>query len=53
MPLRATLPQVVTWCRERNIVCIPGCTTPSELYKAYKVALAALPLFPTLGSQPQ
>ncbi|KAJ1477898.1 hypothetical protein T484DRAFT_1819609 [Baffinella frigidus] len=31
------VPEVVNWCRERNVVIIPGCTTPSELYAAYKV----------------
>ena len=31
------VPEVVTWCRERNIVSIPGCCTPTELYTAYRV----------------
>ncbi|KAH8098446.1 aldolase [Aureococcus anophagefferens] len=26
------LPEVVTWCAQRNIVCVPGCQTPTELY---------------------
>jgi len=28
------VPEVVEWCAAHKIVCIPGCTTPSELYKA-------------------
>ena len=32
------VPEVVTWCRERNIVSIPGCTSPTELYTAYRVS---------------
>ena len=25
--------QVIKWCRDRNIVCLPGCATPTELYQ--------------------
>lgn len=40
------IPEVVTWCAERNIVSIPGCATPSELFTAYKLGAPVQKLFP-------
>lgn len=31
------IPDVITWCVARNIVCVPGCQTPTELYEAHKL----------------
>ena len=30
------LHDVIEWCKERNIVCVPGCRTPTELVNAYR-----------------
>ena len=38
--------EVVVWCAERNIACIPGCGTPSELYKAYQLGAPIQKVFP-------
>ncbi|KAJ8601099.1 hypothetical protein CTAYLR_007819 [Chrysophaeum taylorii] len=40
------IPDVVKWCVDRNIVCIPGCQTPTELYEAYKLGAPAQKVFP-------
>lgn len=28
------LPDVIEWCKERNIVCVPGCQTPTGRFRA-------------------
>jgi 2-dehydro-3-deoxyphosphogluconate aldolase/(4S)-4-hydroxy-2-oxoglutarate aldolase len=33
-------------CRKRNVPYIPGCFTPTEMYKAYNVGSAVVKLFP-------
>jgi len=40
------IPEVVEWCVARNIVCVPGCQTPSELYKAYTLGAPLQKVFP-------
>lgn len=40
------IPEVVKWCRERNVVCLPGCATPTELYQAYSLGAPIQKLFP-------
>ncbi len=40
------LPDVIKWCAERNIVCIPGCHTPTELFMAYRLGSPLQKLFP-------
>ena len=40
------LTDVVEWCAERNIVVIPGCQTPTELYTAYKHGAPLQKVFP-------
>ena len=44
--------EVVTWCAERNITCIPGCGTPSELYKAYRLGAPIQKVFPGVAGGP-
>ena len=44
--------EVVTWCAERNIACIPGCGTPSELYKAYRLGAPIQKVFPGVAGGP-
>ena len=40
------IPEVVEWCVARNIVCVPGCQTPTEMQKAYDMGAAVQKLFP-------
>lgn len=40
------LPDVIEWCKDRNIVCVPGCQTPTELVQAYRHGAPLQKLFP-------
>jgi len=40
------LPDVIKWCKERNIVCVPGCQTPTEMVNAYRHGAPLQKLFP-------
>jgi Entner-Doudoroff aldolase len=40
------LPDVIEWCRDRNIVCVPGCQTPTEMIMAYRHGAPLQKLFP-------
>ena len=40
------LPEVIIWCAKRNIVCVPGCQTPTELYTAYQHGAPLQKVFP-------
>eukprot|EP00631_Chrysoreinhardia_giraudii_P003372 CAMPEP_0197422536 /NCGR_PEP_ID=MMETSP1170-20131217/16510_1 /TAXON_ID=54406 /ORGANISM="Sarcinochrysis sp, Strain CCMP770" /LENGTH=242 /DNA_ID=CAMNT_0042949879 /DNA_START=6 /DNA_END=734 /DNA_ORIENTATION=+ len=40
------IPDVVTWCVDRNIVCVPGCQTPTELHQAHKLGAPIQKVFP-------
>jgi 2-dehydro-3-deoxyphosphogluconate aldolase/(4S)-4-hydroxy-2-oxoglutarate aldolase len=40
------LPDVIEWCAKRNIVCIPGCQTPTEMINAYRHGAPLQKLFP-------
>jgi len=44
--------EVVSWCAERNITCIPGCGTPSELYRAYRLGAPIQKVFPGVANGP-
>jgi len=50
--LPVTVPEVITWCKERNIVCIPGCATPTELLNAWKMGAPVQKLFPGVAGGP-
>jgi 2-dehydro-3-deoxyphosphogluconate aldolase/(4S)-4-hydroxy-2-oxoglutarate aldolase len=41
-----TVPEVVKFCAHRNVVVIPGCQTPTELYQAYLLGAPVQKLFP-------
>lgn len=43
------IPEVVTYAAERNVVVIPGCGTPSELYQAYRLGAQIQKVFPGEG----
>ena len=46
------LPDVIEWCKERNIVCVPGCQTPTELVNAYRHGAPLQKLFPGVNGGP-
>merc|ERR1719384_562700 len=46
------LPDVIEWCAERNIVCVPGCQTPTELVTAYRHGAPIQKLFPGVAGGP-
>ena len=46
------LPDVIEWCKERNIVCVPGCQTPTELVSAYRAGAPLQKLFPGVAGGP-
>jgi len=46
------LPDVIQWCAERNIVCCPGCQTPTELVNAYRHGAPLQKLFPGVAGGP-
>lgn len=39
-------------CKERNIVCVPGCQTPTELINAYRAGAPLQKLFPGVAGGP-
>jgi 2-dehydro-3-deoxyphosphogluconate aldolase / (4S)-4-hydroxy-2-oxoglutarate aldolase len=46
------VPDVIEWCRDRNIVCVPGCQTPTELVMAYRHGAPLQKLFPGVAGGP-
>jgi len=46
------LPDVIQWCKDRNIVCVPGCQTPTELVMAYRHGAPLQKLFPGVAGGP-
>ena len=46
------LPDVIEWCAARNIVCVPGCQTPTELLQAYRHGAPLQKLFPGVAGGP-
>jgi len=46
------LPDVIEWCAERNIVCVPGCQTPTEMVNAYRHGAPLQKLFPGVAGGP-
>lgn len=46
------IPEVIEWCVARNIVVVPGCQTPTELYNAYKLGAPLQKLFPGVAGGP-
>ncbi|CAB9514936.1 KHG/KDPG aldolase [Seminavis robusta] len=46
------LPEVIEWCRDRKIVCVPGCQTPTELHTAYMCGAPLQKLFPGVAGGP-
>lgn len=46
------LPDVIEWCAQRNIVCAPGCQTPTEMVTAYRHGAPLQKLFPGVMGGP-
>jgi len=46
------LPDVIEWCRDHKIVCVPGCQTPTELVTAYRHGAPLQKLFPGVAGGP-
>jgi 2-dehydro-3-deoxyphosphogluconate aldolase/(4S)-4-hydroxy-2-oxoglutarate aldolase len=46
------LPDVIEWCKINNIVCVPGCQTPTELVNAYRHGAPLQKLFPGVAGGP-
>lgn len=46
------LPDVIRWCAARNIVCIPGCATPTEIFNAYQHGAPIQKVFPGVAGGP-
>lgn len=46
------IPEVIEYAVARNIVVVPGCQTPSELYNAYTMGAQVQKLFPGIAGGP-
>jgi 2-dehydro-3-deoxyphosphogluconate aldolase/(4S)-4-hydroxy-2-oxoglutarate aldolase len=46
------LPDVIEWCKLNNIVCVPGCQTPTELVMAHRHGAPLQKLFPGVAGGP-
>jgi len=46
------IPEVVKYAAERNVVIVPGCSTPSELYQAYQLGAPIQKVFPGVAGGP-
>lgn len=46
------LPDVIEWCAARNIVCVPGCQTPTEMVTAHRAGAPLQKLFPGVAGGP-
>ncbi|GMH74406.1 hypothetical protein TrST_g2249 [Triparma strigata] len=40
------IPEVITWCKENRVPCLPGCHTPTEAYNAYLLGAPIQKIFP-------
>ena len=39
-------PELVAYCQKKQVVILPGCTTPTDYHAAYKAGLSVLKFFP-------
>ncbi|KAJ1633887.1 demethylmenaquinone methyltransferase/aldolase [Pavlovales sp. CCMP2436] len=44
------VPEVVSWCRQRNIVICPGTQTPTEAYTAFQAGAPIQKIFPGVAA---
>lgn len=45
-------PSVISWCAARNVVCMAGVYTPSEMWQAHKLGAHIVKLFPGAAGGP-
>lgn len=48
-----SLPEMIAVARERDVVCIPGAFTPTEVYIAYSLGADFVKLFPAVANGPE
>jgi 2-dehydro-3-deoxyphosphogluconate aldolase/(4S)-4-hydroxy-2-oxoglutarate aldolase len=48
-----TLPEMIMAAQERDVVCIPGAFTPTEIYNAYSLGADIVKIFPAVANGPQ
>lgn len=46
-------PEVIAACKARDIYCAPGCYTPTEIHKAYKLGADVIKVFPATSLGPK
>lgn len=46
-------PAIITYCKERDVVCIPGCYTPTEIFNAWNLGADIIKVFPAQGLTPR
>src|ERR1041385_8248645 len=46
-------PKVVTLCRDRGVVCVPGALTPNEILEAHRVVSSLVKVFPASAVGPR
>lgn len=39
-------PELVAYCQQKQVIILPGCTTPTDYHAAYKAGLSVLKFFP-------
>lgn len=48
-----TLPEMIIAAQDREVVCIPGAFTPTEIYNAYSLGADIVKIFPAVANGPQ
>ncbi|MFL6528240.1 MAG: bifunctional 4-hydroxy-2-oxoglutarate aldolase/2-dehydro-3-deoxy-phosphogluconate aldolase [Chthoniobacterales bacterium] len=48
-----SLPEMIAAARERDVVCIPGAFTPTEVYIAYSLGADFVKIFPAVANGPE
>ncbi|RMH03062.1 MAG: hypothetical protein D6702_07165 [Planctomycetota bacterium] len=46
-------PDLIAWCRERDLLCVPGAFTPAEMLAAHRAGARILKLFPAPAGGPE
>jgi 2-dehydro-3-deoxyphosphogluconate aldolase/(4S)-4-hydroxy-2-oxoglutarate aldolase len=46
-------PDIIAYCKERDVVCISGCYTPTEIFNAWNLGADIIKVFPAQGLTPR
>ena len=46
-------PAIIAYCKERDVVCVPGCYTPTEIFNAWNLGADIIKVFPAQGLTPR